>query len=55
MGNYRVMKTTLEWEMEDLVWVLDIMSLMLLVQHSMLRHNLIGLKSTRPGHSMGRL
>ena len=52
--NYGLMETTLEWEMEDKVWVLDIMSLTLPVQHSMLCHNLVGSKSTHPSHSTGR-
>ena len=29
LDNYGVMETTLEWEMEDEVWVLDTMSLKL--------------------------
>ena len=46
LDNNGVMETTLEWEMEYLVWVLDIMSLILPVQRSMLHHNLIGSRST---------
>ena len=54
LDNYGVMETTLKWEVEHKVWVLDIMSLTLLVQHSMLRHYLITSTSIRPSHSMGR-
>ena len=54
LDNNGVMETTLEWEVENKVWVLDVMSLTLLVQHTMLRHNLIGSRSTHRSHLMGR-
>ena len=46
LDNNGVMETTLEWEVENNVWVLDIMSITLPVQHSMLCHNPIGSRST---------
>ena len=48
----RLMETTLEWEVENKLWLLDIMSLTLPVQCSMLHHNLIGSRSTHQSHSL---
>ena len=54
LDNNGVLETTLEWEVENKVWVLNIISLMLPVQHSMLCRNLIGSTSTHQSHLMGR-